>query len=52
MTIAIRQIRILDGLGHRLEQGTLVIEGDLSSRSARTVTSVSLKVPNGSMVED
>lgn len=28
MTIAIRQIRILDGLGHRLEQGTLVIEGN------------------------
>ena len=27
MTIAIRQIRILDGLGHGLERGTLVIEG-------------------------
>ena len=27
MTIAIRQVRILDGLGHRLERGTLVIEG-------------------------
>ena len=27
MTIVIRQVRILDGLGHRLERGTLVIEG-------------------------
>lgn len=27
MTIAIRQIRILDGLGHRIERGTLLIEG-------------------------
>lgn len=27
MTIAIRRLRILDGLGHRLERGTLVIEG-------------------------
>ena len=27
MTIALRQVRILDGLGHRLERGTLVIEG-------------------------
>ena len=28
MTIAIRHIRILDGRGHKLERGTLVIEGD------------------------
>jgi imidazolonepropionase-like amidohydrolase len=27
MIIAIRQIRILDGLGHRIERGTLLIEG-------------------------
>ena len=27
MTIAIRHIRILDGLGHRIERGTLLIEG-------------------------
>ncbi|WHZ13470.1 MAG: putative amidohydrolase [Nitrospira sp.] len=27
MTVVIRRIRILDGLGHRLELGTLVIEG-------------------------
>ena len=28
MTIAIRHIRILDGRGHKLERGTLVIDGD------------------------
>lgn len=28
MTIAIRQIRILDGQGRKIEQGTVVIEGD------------------------
>ncbi len=28
MTIAIRQIRILDGQGRKIERGTLVIEGD------------------------
>jgi Imidazolonepropionase and related amidohydrolases len=42
MTVAIRQIRILDGLGHRLERGTLVIEG---TRILAAGPDVSIRTP-------
>jgi imidazolonepropionase-like amidohydrolase len=42
MTVAIRQIRILDGLGHRLERGTLVIEG---TRILAVGPDVSIRIP-------
>ena len=44
MTIAIRQIRILDGLGRRLEQGTLLIDGPriLAAGPDRTI-----RIPKG-----
>lgn len=44
MTIAIRQIRILDGLGHRLERGTLVIEG---GRILAVGSDRSVRIPKG-----
>ena len=44
MTIAIRQIRILDGLGHRLERGTLVIEG---SRILAVGSDRDIRLPKG-----
>ncbi|MCS6328710.1 MAG: amidohydrolase family protein [Nitrospira sp.] len=44
MTIAIRQIRILDGLGGRLEQGTLVIDG---TRIVGAGPDRSIRIPKG-----
>ncbi len=44
MTIAIRQIRILDGLGGRLERGTLVIEG---TRIVAAGPDRSIRIPKG-----
>ena len=44
MTIAIRQVRILDGLGHRLERGTLVIEG---SRILAVGSDRDIRLPKG-----
>jgi imidazolonepropionase-like amidohydrolase len=45
MTIAIRQVRILDGLGHRLERGTVVIEG---SRILAVGSDRDIRLPKGS----
>ncbi len=44
MTIAIRHIRILDGRGHKLERGTLVIDGD---RIAAIGPDQTVRVPKG-----
>lgn len=44
MTIAIRQARILDGLGHRLERGTVVIEG---SRILAVGPDRNIRIPKG-----
>lgn len=44
MTIAIRHIRILDGRGHKLERGTLVIEGD---RIAAIGPDQTVRLPKG-----
>lgn len=44
MTIAIRPVRILDGLGHRLEHGALVIEG---SRIVAVGSDRDIRLPKG-----
>ncbi|MCC2639704.1 MAG: putative Imidazolonepropionase [Nitrospira sp.] len=44
MTVAIRQIRILDGLGHHLERGTLLIEG---TRILAAGPELSIRIPKG-----
>jgi imidazolonepropionase-like amidohydrolase len=44
MTIAIRQIRILDGLGRKIERGTIVIEGD---RIAAVGPDQTIRLPRG-----
>ena len=44
MIIAIRQVRILDGLGHRLERGTLVIEG---TRIVAVGSDRNIRLPKG-----
>lgn len=49
MTIAIRHIRILDGRGHKLERGTLVIEGD---RIAAIGPDQTVRVPKGAQRVD
>ena len=49
MTIAIRHIRILDGRGHKLERGTLVIDGD---RIAAIGPDQTVRVPKGAQRVD
>src|SRR6187551_2792836 len=44
MTIAIRQARILDGLGHRFERGTVIIEG---SRILAVGSDANVRLPQG-----
>jgi imidazolonepropionase-like amidohydrolase len=49
MTIAIRHIRILDGRGHKLERGTLVIDGD---RIVAIGPDQTVRVPKGAQRVD